>query len=297
MLVCESLIETLVMRNPGEASLWKLCVCVCVCVCVCMCVCVCVFVCLCRVCEALRATPKTKQNVSCDLCLTRRRTCTHPHTHTHAHTHTSRTYPQALQLPTCAAQTLLIGLASLKWEEESWLATSPKRCVEARMRAFMCTKHLCWAEGSWLLALPARHEDAAYACEFVHESGHGKHVRRGVYVVNACERGSRCWLVSRRHFLFHFVTHDSCTVHVPCQFCTYVMHIHRFLVFVRYVAWHHVMLAYRFCTHLYMPYIYIYIYIHIYIHIHKCTHVYAHWLYTHLYMPYTFIHIHIHTYT
>jgi Na+-transporting methylmalonyl-CoA/oxaloacetate decarboxylase beta subunit len=42
-----------------------------------------------------------------------------------------------LRLPTCVAQTLLIGLASIKWEEESWIATAPKRIVRVTLQFFL----------------------------------------------------------------------------------------------------------------------------------------------------------------
>ena len=36
-------------------------------------------------------------------------------------------YFEVLRLPTCVVQTLVIGLASIKWEEDSFFATAPKR--------------------------------------------------------------------------------------------------------------------------------------------------------------------------
>ncbi|EKX51278.1 hypothetical protein GUITHDRAFT_103195 [Guillardia theta CCMP2712] len=34
---------------------------------------------------------------------------------------------ESLRLPMCAIQVFLIGVVSLKWEEDSWLATGPNR--------------------------------------------------------------------------------------------------------------------------------------------------------------------------
>ena len=42
-----------------------------------------------------------------------------------------------LRLPTCVVQTLLIGFASIKWEEESWIATAPKRVIRVILQFFL----------------------------------------------------------------------------------------------------------------------------------------------------------------
>ena len=34
---------------------------------------------------------------------------------------------ESLRLPMCAIQVFMIGLVSLKWEEDAWLATGPNR--------------------------------------------------------------------------------------------------------------------------------------------------------------------------
>lgn len=46
-------------------------------------------------------------------------------------------YVEVLRLPTCAAQTLLIGFASLRWEEDSWIATSPNRVLRISCQVFL----------------------------------------------------------------------------------------------------------------------------------------------------------------
>mmetsp|Transcript_17145 Transcript_17145/g.33684 ORF Transcript_17145/g.33684 Transcript_17145/m.33684 type:complete len:176 (+) Transcript_17145:229-756(+) len=46
-------------------------------------------------------------------------------------------YFPILRLPTCVVQTLLIGFASLKWEEDSWFATSPNRIVRLVAQVFL----------------------------------------------------------------------------------------------------------------------------------------------------------------
>mmetsp|Transcript_24137 Transcript_24137/g.59523 ORF Transcript_24137/g.59523 Transcript_24137/m.59523 type:complete len:190 (+) Transcript_24137:66-635(+) len=46
-------------------------------------------------------------------------------------------YFEALRLPTCAVQTLLIGFASLRWEEDSWIATSPSRALRIIAQVFL----------------------------------------------------------------------------------------------------------------------------------------------------------------
>ncbi len=71
------------------------------------------------------------------------------------------TYTQVLRLPTCAAQALLIGLASIKWEEESVLATSPRRCTHVHVCMHVC---LCKGqEGAHMLMYVC-----LYVCAITH---------------------------------------------------------------------------------------------------------------------------------
>ena len=48
---------------------------------------------------------------------------------------------ESLRLPMCAIQVFMIGLVSLKWEEDAWLATGPNRkniLVSKRMTDKQC---------------------------------------------------------------------------------------------------------------------------------------------------------------
>mmetsp|Transcript_33793 Transcript_33793/g.85447 ORF Transcript_33793/g.85447 Transcript_33793/m.85447 type:complete len:173 (+) Transcript_33793:260-778(+) len=46
-------------------------------------------------------------------------------------------YFEVLRLPTCVVQTLLIGFASIKWEEDSYIATSPNRALRLIAQVFL----------------------------------------------------------------------------------------------------------------------------------------------------------------
>mmetsp|Transcript_26071 Transcript_26071/g.66346 ORF Transcript_26071/g.66346 Transcript_26071/m.66346 type:complete len:173 (-) Transcript_26071:115-633(-) len=46
-------------------------------------------------------------------------------------------YFEAARLPTCVVQTLLIGFASIKWEEDSYIATGPKRPLRLIAQVFL----------------------------------------------------------------------------------------------------------------------------------------------------------------
>uniref|UniRef100_A0A6U4JA39 Uncharacterized protein n=1 Tax=Hemiselmis andersenii TaxID=464988 RepID=A0A6U4JA39_HEMAN len=46
-------------------------------------------------------------------------------------------YFEVLRLPTCVVQTLLIGFASIKWEEDSYIATAPNRPLRLIAQVFL----------------------------------------------------------------------------------------------------------------------------------------------------------------